>query len=478
MTGAPDLQDNPEGISLPVSKGRLRDLACARIGKHPYGSDMRDTTMSTLEQVHAFAKGGSARIQRTPVASAVARASNRTEESFMRRMAVGFICAIVALVALSAIPPGGSVTQQGANRSEAERLVREGSFKLALEAYRKIDRSSLGADEKRWVEFRLADLLWRSAPEGSDTTPLDEASRALDGLLRDDKGNDIRDRAWVEAQESLGDLSWMRRHDWSTAWTHYSAALDWWAGSRDIEQARARYLGIIWKASGSEQQRTQYGYYAISIPLDVLENAAKIATTPDEKSHAAYLIAMQLIRQGDAESVERTRRNFEAAIAAGKASEWYDDALFQYAQWLERSGVVTALDDGGWRIEPDYEAAVSMYRRVLSEYAKGETRYWDQSKAAPRRHHAAVGRPRRLERLPPRIESGVPAPLAQRRRHRALHVEDRPDERSYEMALVAEPATGTTRSMPAPGANASPGRRASTRRSSSPEPSASRSIAI
>jgi hypothetical protein len=64
-------------------------------------------------------------------------------------------------------------------------------------------KASLPDDEKRWVEFRLADLLWRSAPEGDDPTPFDEASRALERLLHDDKGNEIRDRVWAEAQESL-----------------------------------------------------------------------------------------------------------------------------------------------------------------------------------------------------------------------------------------------------------------------------------
>jgi hypothetical protein len=299
----------------------------------------------------------------------------------MRRTAMAFLGVVVALVALSAVPPGGNAPRYDSVRSEAERLVREGSYKLALEAYRKIDASSLSGDEKRWVEFRLADLLWRSAPEGGDTTDSDKATRALERLLHDEKGNEIRDRAWVEAEESLGDQSWTRGRNWSAAWQRYAAALDWWAGSRDIEQARARYLAIVWKASGTGEQSYSYGYYGASIPLDILENASKIATTPNDKSHAAYLLATLLMRQSDADSVERTRKTFDAAIAAGKASEWYGDALFQYGQWLERSGILIALDDGGWRIEPDYEAAVSMYRRVLAEYAKGESRYWDQSKA-------------------------------------------------------------------------------------------------
>lgn len=293
----------------------------------------------------------------------------------MRRLAVAFLCALLALVVLAAVPPND------ARSRDAERFVREGSFKLALEAYRKIDKASLPDDEKRWVEFRLADLLWRSAPEGDDSTPFAEASRALENLLRDDKGQEIRDRVWAEAQESLGDLSWMprQRRNWGMAWERYNAALDWWAGSRDVEEARARYLAIVFKAVDNNAEGYPYGYYANNISLEILENAAEIATTPSDKARASYLIATRLAQQRDAESVERARKSFEAAIAAGKSTEWYDDALFQYAQRLESAGIVTYLDEGGWRIEPDYEAAVAMYRRILSEYKRGETRFWDQA---------------------------------------------------------------------------------------------------
>jgi uncharacterized protein YfaS (alpha-2-macroglobulin family) len=293
----------------------------------------------------------------------------------MRRLVVASLCALLALVATSAVPPND------AGARDAERLVREGSFKLALEAYRKIDRASLPDDEKRWVEFRLADLLWRSAPEGDDPTPFEEAKRALETLLRDDKGNEIRDRVWAEAQESLGDLSWMpRQHrNWGLAWQRYNSALDWWAGSRDIEEARARYLAIVFKAADSTADGYPYGYYASNIPLEILENAATISTSPNDKARANFLVATRLMRQSDPESVERARKSFEAAIATGKSSEWYDDALFQFGQRLEAAGIVTYLDEGGWRIEPDYEAAVAMYRRILSEYKRGETRYWDQA---------------------------------------------------------------------------------------------------
>jgi uncharacterized protein YfaS (alpha-2-macroglobulin family) len=289
----------------------------------------------------------------------------------LRRILVAFLLVLLALVTFGAIPPADTQSR------DAERLLQEGSFRLALEAYRKVDKAALPDDEKRWVDFRLADLLWRSDPE-----QLQEASRKLEALLHDEKGKDIRDRVWAEAHESLADLSWMprQRRDWSSAWNHYSAALDWWAGSRDVELARARYLAIVFKATDNRQDGYPYGYYASQIPLEILENAVDIATNPNDKAHANYLVATRLSQQRDPESVERARKSFDAAIASGKTSEWHDDALMQYGQRLEYAGTVTYLDDGTWRIEPDYEAALAMYRRILSEYQKGETRFFDQAK--------------------------------------------------------------------------------------------------
>jgi hypothetical protein len=60
----------------------------------------------------------------------------------MRGLVVALVCAF-ALVALAAIPPSD------ANSRDAERLVRESSFKLALEAYRKVDKASLPDHRRR-----------------------------------------------------------------------------------------------------------------------------------------------------------------------------------------------------------------------------------------------------------------------------------------------------------------------------------------
>ena len=114
-----------------------------------------------------------------------------------------------------------------------------------------VDKSKLNPTEARWVEFRLADTSWRAqaATQTSDTTRFEQAQKQLEELIRVvDKETD-RDLVWAEAHESLGDLFWMRRGNmnWGAAWPHYQQALDWWAGQRDINRARDRYLKIVFQ---------------------------------------------------------------------------------------------------------------------------------------------------------------------------------------------------------------------------------------
>ena len=179
-------------------------------------------------------------------------------------------------------------------RNEAEAQYAQGSYARANELYAKVDKSKLSAADSRWVEFRLADTAWRAqaATETSDTTRYEQAQKQLEELIRvADKDTD-RDLVWAEAHESLGDLFWTRRDqmNWGAAWPHYHAALDWWAGQRDINHARDRYLKIVFRAA--HPPRTDdyyvYTYYGNYIPLDILENALKISTSANDTSHLNY----------------------------------------------------------------------------------------------------------------------------------------------------------------------------------------------
>ncbi len=295
-----------------------------------------------------------------------------------------FSIALLALLSLSnAAAQQADYTQL---KTEAERLYAAGSYARAGELYSKADKTKLSPAEARWLEFRLADTSWRAqaATETSDPTKFEQAQQQLEELIRANDKEDGRDLVWAEAHESLGDLFWTRRDqmNWGAAWPHYQQALDWWAGQRDIERARTRYLKIVFNAAEPPHANEYYfyTYYGNYIPLDVLENALKISATENDRAHLHFLIAMTMrSTAGDWETRQRVPDEFEAALKSGKKTDWYDDALFYYAEWMNGNGTVRQLENGEWQQEPDYTKALELYRRLTREFAKGETRYYEQA---------------------------------------------------------------------------------------------------
>jgi len=271
-------------------------------------------------------------------------------------------------------------------KNEAETAYNQGSYARAGEIYRSVDRSKLGVAEARWVEFRIADTNWRAAAgtQSSDSTPYDQSQKQLEELIRVNDKVDERDVIWAEAHESLADLFWTRPNqmNWGAAWPHYQQSLDWWAGQRDINRAGDRYLKIVFKAAQPPRavEYYSYTYYGNYIPVDVLENALKISNQNNDKAHLYFLIAMTMRYAGGSwESRQQVPDDFEEALKAGKQSEWYDDALYFYAEWMNSYGSIRQAADGQWQQLPDYNKALELFRRLVTEYAKGESRYYDQA---------------------------------------------------------------------------------------------------
>ncbi len=276
-------------------------------------------------------------------------------------------------------------------KADAEKFYAEKSFSKAHELYaRAVEMSNISSNDARWVWFRNYDTQWRAAAstQTADDTKLEQARGELEKMVRDVTRVEDRDRVWVEVQESLGDFHWQRNvnRNWYQAWQYYQLALDWWAGARDVELARERYLAIVWrmaKPPGTEPYY-YYGSYGNFIEVGVLENVVKIAKGEQDLAHAHYLLAMTLRNRGanDAEQIQRVQDEFEAALKLGAKMDWYDDALFNYAAWIGGAGRLMILKDGSWRAEPDYVRALELYRRLISEFKKGETRYWEQAQQA------------------------------------------------------------------------------------------------
>jgi len=264
-------------------------------------------------------------------------------------------------------------------KRRAEAAFAERSYSRAHELYASVKPDALPLPEQRWVRFRIADTMWRaeaSDPKRDDT----EVSKARDELLAllRETGAD-HDELWAEINESLGDLadSPVGTTGWPSVVPYYEAALDWWAGSGDINHARAHYLGIVRRiASGDDNY---LGPVAQQISMSAFENAARIATTPADRQTFRYVLAVRLANTGDQ---DRAAEEFEAAIREGRVSNRYDYALIAYGRWLEQQGRVVILDDGRPQRRPDYTKALATYRRIVEEMATGESRFHDEAKGA------------------------------------------------------------------------------------------------
>src|SRR5712691_40785 len=268
--------------------------------------------------------------------------------------------------------------------TEAEKLYAEKSYAKSHELYAQAEGLKLSAGEARWVAFRVADTLWRAeaATNTSDPTKFDQAREALELLVRDVKRAEDQDLIWPEVEESLGDFWWTRRNsqNWNEAWPHYQRAFDWWASQRDLNTARERYLQLVWKTVAPPWMEMSYrAYYGNALPLEIFENAIKIARDPNDQARAHYYLATRLVMMGEWEQRQRVPDELETALKTGRSSDWYDDALYSYAEWMASTGLITQSDTGEWRQQPDYLKALGLFRRLVSEYKKGETRYYDQA---------------------------------------------------------------------------------------------------
>jgi alpha-2-macroglobulin len=263
-------------------------------------------------------------------------------------------------------------------KKEAEASYAEGSYARAHALYDKARRMNLPAADKRWVEFRWGDTLWRSqaGTESSDETLHEKAVEALTALVDAPQREADRDPLRAEAEESLGDCFWMGRYRrWYEAWPRYEKALEYWSGEKDVEKARGRYLSIVKKITSPRQGWSGDGE---PLPTAVVENALKIARTDDDKIHFHYLLARSLHNVRDIAAHRRAAQAFETVLKAGKGNEWYDDALYHFAHWTAQQGKAVE-EKGSWRFEPDYVKALGFYQRILKEFKQGETAHFDSA---------------------------------------------------------------------------------------------------
>jgi uncharacterized protein YfaS (alpha-2-macroglobulin family) len=269
-------------------------------------------------------------------------------------------------------------------KAQAEQSYAEKSFARAHELYEKAAGAAHDDAHKRWITMRLADTAWRAAaaPPSADNTIRETARASLEGLIRE--SGDEHDRVWAEAEESVGDLLSQQSYgvNLTEAGAHDNDALEWWAGSPDLPLARRRYLDIVYRMA-----RWRYNYYPAgdedvsTISRDVLANAMAVAESPDDQAHTRLLLGKKLLQENRPDSVERGLEILGEVVARGKTTTWYAEALILSADRLVQ-GVPVTSDDGaiGWK--SDYPRALGLYRRIVNDFKRGETKYYERANSA------------------------------------------------------------------------------------------------
>lgn len=262
-------------------------------------------------------------------------------------------------------------------RTAAEAAYAEGSFARAYELYRTAPTNLPSADS-RWVAFRLPDSRWRAQAENLRNDETQAALRAMDLAFPQTAPDLERDRLWADAQESVGDLLDRRGDDRTAIKARYGLSLDWWAGQIDLDAARVRYLAIVIKLSTGAGSQKRGRRWTDDLEIALLNRAVAIARTPADIAFVRFLRARQLSRllPPDERALYLVEDDFLAALKPGKGSPSYDAALFQYAEWLNRSGRLILPAKGDWGRQPDAPRALERYRQLIAEFREGESEFW------------------------------------------------------------------------------------------------------
>jgi len=249
-------------------------------------------------------------------------------------------------------------------RDNAEALVAENSFALALKIYQSVDPASLNRAEREWLDFRLADLGWRANLNSWQTRK--EAGQQLERMFGEREELERHDRVWVELAESLAAL--YRSSDQSRANQLVLSAMDWWATSPPGDEARQRYLELFWlyaSSPGSSDLRR--------VTRQMAEDAVKLAVSPEEQARAHLLLAQTLHQTGGGPELwQRIPTEFEAAIAA-ENNRFTADAMGAYADWLSTWGREDPDTPSGH--SGDLVRALALYRRIVEEF-ETENKSW------------------------------------------------------------------------------------------------------
>ncbi len=281
---------------------------------------------------------------------------------------------------------------------QAEAAYAEKSWAQAERLYAQISTEGLKPEEAEWIQFRkIASRLFNLlSNEDRDNKELENARAALRKLIEPpspDAPTPPKNNFWAEINECLGDSYlvqniWLPYDQYQQAWVYYLAALDYWAGSTELERAQDKYIQIVWKYL-SFNPGSGVPYFVRNqgvVPENILQNAIKIARTRGEEARIRILLATSYRnRSFEPDTHFLTNQEYQKALESEKTTPWYDMALFEYGEWLENMGKLVWISEGRYTYKPDYEKALQVYKKLLQSFTKEESPYYEQAQNAIKR---------------------------------------------------------------------------------------------
>lgn len=259
-----------------------------------------------------------------------------------------------------------------------------------------------------------ADARWRAAVamQPPDLAAQREARNDLLALLHSLDGPPLEGaelELWRTLRLSLGDSWWDHAGEtsWGAAWSHYRAFLEAEARAPDFVRAGESYLGLLRRLSGPPRIDPEGARPGPPIPVEVLQDALRIATAPDDlaRFHLHLALAWRDRAHGPAESI-RTSAAFEAALREAAGTAWEPSALYGSALWMLRAGRIEEDSRGDLAFQPDPAAAIRLLDQI-APHADSHPELWE----AAAELHARLTRPHLVLNSPDPVYPGEPAAL-------------------------------------------------------------------
>ncbi|MCP5024473.1 MAG: hypothetical protein GY930_22245, partial [bacterium] len=240
--------------------------------------------------------------------------------------------------------------------TKGETAFQEGSFEKAFQLYTRALEAAQESERSEWMRFRQADAHLRSldASQNSDHSETDAALKHLRTFFDPQLEAQGQTTIWAQAAEAIGDHYYQPRRTWGFghAQQPYVMAMDYWAGSSDVETARDHWLDIIWKMAWPKWSDGvgSYGGRNNWISVNRLEQGLKIAVSDADRARLHFLIARSAQHQGDGPWWDRRMaKALEALYAMGTETGYYDAGLWFEALWYMNTGPWQRDEDGNAR---------------------------------------------------------------------------------------------------------------------------------